>query len=854
VKITIPEFALVLLIGASGSGKSTFARRHFRATEIVSSDACRGMVADDENDQAATPEAFALLHAILDLRLKGRRLTLVDATNVHAEDRKRLLDIGRRWHALAVAIVLDPGEEVCRTRNAARPDRAFGPHVVRHQTAALRRSRRGLRKEGFSHVYELTSPAEVDAAEVVRQRLWTDRRDERGSFDIIGDVHGCADELELLLTRLGYAVEREEREGEPHYHVTPPAGRKAVFVGDIVDRGPRVADALRLVMDMVEDGSALCVLGNHEVKVERWLQGRNVKVTHGLERTIDDLTAAGEPFRERVRRFVGGLVSHYVLDGGRLAVAHAGIKEEMLGRASGAIRSFCLYGEATGEIDEVGLPARLDWAAGYRGDTRIVYGHTPVVEAVWVNNTVCIDTGAVFGGKLTALRYPELELVSVPAARTYQEPARPMPAASASAAADAGRDPHDLLDMEDVSGKRIVTTGLMPSVIIREENAAAALEVMSRFAVDPRWLIYLPPTMSPPETSAVEGFLEHPREALAYYRRHGARAVVCQEKHMGSRAILVVCRDADAARRRFGAEDGRRGEIYTRSGRPFFADPVLRDAVLERTARALRGSGLFDDLATDWVLLDAEIMPWSAKAKALILRQYVPTTAAARIGLGAAREAVWRAMNRGQEVAALVERTETRLGNAEAFAAVLRSYAWPVAGIDDLRIAPFHLLASEGRVHADQSHAWHLEQLKRLADADPLFMATTNVVIDLGSEADEKTAIAWWLDLTARRGEGMVVKPAELIARGRRGLVQPAIKCRGREYLRLIYGPDYDMPEHLARLRERGLGAKRSLALREFALGLEGLERFVQGEPLRRVHECVFGVLALESEPIDPRL
>jgi protein phosphatase len=579
-----------------------------------------------------------------------------------------------------------------------------------------------------------------------------------------------------------------------------------------------------------------------------------VKVTHGLERTIEDLTAAGEPFRERVRRFVGGLVSHYVLDGGRLAVAHAGIKEEMLGRASGAIRSFCIYGETTGEIDEVGLPVRLDWAGGYRGDTKIVYGHTPVIEAVWVNHTLCLDTGAVFGGKLTALRYPELELVSIPAARVYQEPARPMPAVSASDAAGTSQDPHDLLDLEDVSGKRIVTTGLMPSVIIREENAAAALEVMSRFAVDPRWLIYLPPTMSPPETSAVGGFLEHPREALAYYRRHGVAEVVCQEKHMGSRALLVVCRDADAARRRFGAEGDRRGEVYTRSGRPFFADPALRDAVLERAAVALEMSGLFEDLGTDWALLDAEIMPWSAKAETLIQRQYAPTAAAARMGLGAARDAVRRALDRGQEVAILAERIETRLRNAEAFAAVLRSYAWPVAGIDDLRIAPFHFLAIEGHVHADRPHAWHLEQLGRLAGADPLFAATASLKVDLASEADEAGAVAWWLDLTARGGEGMVVKPTESIVRGRRGLVQPAIKCRGREYLRLIYGPDYDIPEHLTRLRERGLGAKRSLALREFALGLEALERFVGAEPLRRVHECVFGVLALESEPVDPRL
>lgn len=854
--ITVPEFSLVLLVGASGSGKSTFARRHFMATEVVSSDACRGLVADDENDLNATADAFALLHAILDLRLKGRRLTVVDATNLRPEDRKALLDIARRWHALAVAIVLDPGEEVCRSRNAARPDRTFGPQVIRNHMALLRRGLRGLKREGFSHVYVLDGEAKIAAAEITRQRLWTDRRDERGPFDIIGDVHGCAGELEALLSKLGYEVDRTIRDdGEPRYRVTPPEGRKAVFVGDLVDRGPRVADALRLAMDMVEDGVALCVLGNHEAKVERWLNGKDVKVAHGLDTTIASLGTRSDIFRVRVRRFIGSLVSHYMLDGGRLAVAHAGIKQDMQGRASGAIRGFCLYGETTGEIDEFGLPVRQNWAAEYRGDTRVIYGHTPVLEAAWLNNTLCIDTGCVFGGTLTALRYPEGEIVSVPAAEVYAEPIRPLvapetPAAGLSAQAEAD----DLLDLADVSGKRILTTRLLPSVTIREENNAAALEVMSRFAIDPKWLIHLPPTMSPSETSKEDGFLEHPREAFAYYRREGIREVVAQEKHMGSRALLVVCRDEETARARFGVAGQDVGAIYTRSGRAFFSEPALHDGVLARTREALRRSGVFEDLNTDWVLLDAEIMPWSAKAQTLIAGQYAPTGAAARIGLGAAEATLRRALANGVAVEALTDKVTVRLQRAQAFSAVVRSYSWPVTGIDDLQIAPFHLLASEGAVHSDKPHRWHRQTLARLAEADRLFKATATIGIDLDNEAEVAQATAWWLDLTAAGGEGMVVKPADFLARGRRGIVQPAIKCRGREYLRIIYGPDYDAPEHLERLRERGLGAKRSLAFREFALGLEALERFVAKEPLRRVHECVFGVLALESEPVDPRL
>jgi protein phosphatase len=332
------------------------------------------------------------------------------------------------------------------------------------------------------------------------------------------------------------------------------------------------------------------------------------------------------------------------------------------------------------------------------------------------------------------------------------------------------------------------------------------------------------------------------------------RALVCQEKHMGSRAIMAVCRDADVARRRFGVTGDEIGAAYTRSGRAFFNRPDDRDAVLARTAAALAQSKIFAELETDWVLIDAEIMPWSAKAQALINNQYAPTAAAARIGLSAAREALLRGAGQGLPLAAAAERFEARLTRAEAFAAVVRNYSWPVSGIDELKIAPFHLLASEGQVHGDKPHAWHMDYLARLAAIDPLFKTTASITVDPNDDADMGRVVSWWLELTAQGGEGMVIKPHEFIARGRRGVTQPAVKCRGREYLRIIYGPDYDLPEHLERLRGRSVGAKRSLAFREFALGLEALNRFIAREPLRRVHECVFGVLSLESEPIDPRL
>jgi len=855
--IAIPELSLVALVGVSGSGKSSFAARHFAATEVLSSDFCRGLVSDDENDQSATEAAFDVLHFVAGKRLAAGKLTVVDATNVQPAARTSLVALAKRHHVLAVAIVLDVPEAVCAARNAARPDRDFGAQVLRNQRSQLRRSLSGLRREGFHKVFVLNGPDEIDRAAIERQRLWTDRRDDHGPFDIVGDVHGCYDELAELLAALGYDV-ASDGSGARH-----PAGRRAFFVGDLVDRGPATPAVLRLAMGMVRGGDALCVPGNHEVKLLRALQGRNVTVGHGLAESLKQLAAEPPEFSEDVARFIDGLVSHFVLDDGKLVVAHAGLRADMQGRASGVVRSFALYGDTTGETDEFGLPVRYPWAQDYRGDAMVVYGHTPVPEATWLNRTICIDTGCVFGGRLTALRYPERELVSVPARQTYWEPARPLTPSAGGASAvggDPSRAPFDL-DLDDVVGKRIITTRLVSSVTIREENAIAALEVMSRFAADPRWLVYLPPTMAPTATSDREGLLEHPAEAFAAYRRDGVAAVVCEEKHMGSRAVVVVCRNTDVAARRFGVDDHPAGGVVvTRTGRPFFTSPAEEAALLAKVRRGIETAGLWDELGSDWLVIDAELLPWSAKAEELLRRQYAAVGAAATATL-AAEVAVLEAaaarsgLEGAGELAAVVDHHRERAAMAGGFVDAYRRYCWPVHSVDDLRLAPFQVLAGEGAVHALTDHRWHLDALGRLAATDPFtFRATEAVTVELADEAAVEAAIAWWEELTAGGGEGMVVKPAEVVARGERGLVQPGMKCRGREYLRIIYGPEYTAERHLSRLRSRGLGHKRSLALREFALGIEALERFVAGEPLYRVHECVFGVLALESEPVDPRL
>ncbi len=847
MKITIPELSLVVLVGVSGSGKSTFGRKHFKPTEILSSDFCRGLVSDDENNQAATKDAFEILNFIARKRLAAGKLTVVDATNVQPEARKPLVQLARDFHCLPVAIVLNVPERTAHDRNASRPDRNFGPHVVRQQMQQLHRSLRNLEREGFRHVFVLRTPEEIDAVTVERQPLWNNLKHEQGPFDIVGDVHGCFDELVELLGKLGYSVDVDT------FKVTPPACRKLVFVGDLVDRGPKIPQVLKLVMNAVADDVALCVPGNHDVKLMRKLRGRDVQITHGLADSLAQLESETEEFRAKVAEFIDDLVSHYVLDGGRLVVAHAGMKESMQGRGSGAVRDFALFGETTGETDEFGLPVRYNWAAEYRGQAMVVYGHTPVPQPEWLNRTLNIDTGCVFGGQLTALRYPEKEIVSVPTVRTYAEPKRPFLAPDAQAPAlDAQQQHDDLLDLADVIGKRIVGTRLHHNVTIREENATAALEVMSRFAANPKWLIYLPPTMSPCETSKEAGLLEHPAEAFAYYRHEGVGRVICEQKHMGSRAVVVVCRDASVAKKRFGVVADEIGICYTRTGRRFFDDEKIERTFLERANAAVTRAGLWDELKTGWVCLDCELMPWSAKAQALLQEQYAPVGVAAETMLGRSVELLRQASGRGLSVDRLLARTAQRKSMADAYVAAYRHYCWPVSSVDDLKLAPFHLLATEGQVHVDKPHSWHMDTLAKLAG--DILIATNHRFVEVTDEASVAEGIRWWQELTGSGGEGMVVKPADFIARGRRGLLQPAVKCRGPEYLRIIYGPEYTAPENLERLRSRGLQAKRSLALREFALGVEGLERFVRKEPLRRVHECVFGVLALESEPVDPRL
>ena len=231
MEIKVPELSLVVLIGVSGSGKSSFARKHFLRPEIISSDECRALVSNDENDQTATKDAFELLHYIAGKRLKNGLLTVIDATSVQRDARKSLVELARTYHCLPVAIALDVPEKICRERNETRPDRNFGDHVIRNQSQQLKRSLRGLKQEGFRHIYILRSVEEIEAVTgITREKLYNNKRDESGPFDIIGDIHGCFDELYEMLEKLGYAIKRVEPNMRNFgFAVTAPKDRRAVL-------------------------------------------------------------------------------------------------------------------------------------------------------------------------------------------------------------------------------------------------------------------------------------------------------------------------------------------------------------------------------------------------------------------------------------------------------------------------------------------------------------------------------------------------------------------------------------------------------------------------------------------------
>lgn len=384
MQIKIPTTSLIIIMGADNVAKKTFAQKFFHETEIFSNESTHLIENDAPTDW---------------LERAKQKLEKGEIVAILNQNESPLLR--KAWRALATKCHAKLYGIVVQTADGSNTD--IQKFLKNHQN------------EGFKKIQIIDFEKDIENIEIERTKLLCDKKDVTGNFDIIGDIHGCFEELKELLAKIGYLIQQNGKE----FDIFPPENRKVIFVGDLTDRGPNAPDVLRLVMKMIKSKQAYCVCGNHDAKLLRKLSGQNVKLTHGLDLTMAQMEQESADFWEETRLFLSNLISHYVFDEGKLVVAHAGLKEEMHGKMSGTIHSFCLYGDTTGKSDEYGLPIRLNWAADYSGKAMVVYGHTPVAEAEWQNNTIDIDTGCVFGGKLTALRYPEKEIVQVAAKQTY---------------------------------------------------------------------------------------------------------------------------------------------------------------------------------------------------------------------------------------------------------------------------------------------------------------------------------------------------------------------------------------------------------------------------------------------------
>lgn len=863
--IHLPHAGIVLLVGPSNTGKTTLLNQLIQEdqilpSEVVSSDQFRVLVSDiefiswngrpkDESDalfyeyQQISGAAFDAMDDVISKRCKLNKLTFIDATHLREDEHDKYLQMGKKYHVPVIAIVLNISETELLRRDMDR-DFPRGRNRIKQQYQHFKNSLRFIKKKPYRRVYLL---GEDELQVLNTSRLENPLFIDVGTgIDFIGDIHGCFDEFIEILSKLGY------QENDEGYYIHPE-GRKILSLGDVVSRGPKSIETLQFFQKLVAAGHAYMIDSNHGWKIARWLDGKNVKMAHGDENVAAEFeeyerkygSEAAEKLKGQIKELLLEAKSHYIIrkNGVNAVVAvHAGIKDHYNGKQSPRISDFCRYGDSEG-LDENGKPIRKDWSISHKSSELILWGHDPKPQPLLVNNTLNIDQGLVFGGSLTAYRYPERQIVSVKAKQDYANvPDNPLKEWELKRLAA----PNIMKFLEGYS----VLTEQYGEIMIYDDGVKPALDDLSHFTVPLEDIVYLPPTMSPtPKPSRLEGYLEHPMEAFEYYQANGVDTMVVEKKHMGSRGILFLFKNKEIAKEYVGRET--LGIIYSRTGRTFF-QKELQEQVVRVLNEDLVKSGYFEKYNTDFVLLDAEILPWNLKAKDLVLNQYAHVGEMALLDRHKLKDLLQQALESGKDVLSWVQENDMGIENAGVFNVVYQKYCWETEGLEGIQIAPFHTLAHSTETFFDKPHTWHMEKNKEFSGISRLFLETEYRVVN--DEASMIAAIEWWEEMTEDGHEGFVVKPESYISRHKGKLLQPAIKVRGRKYLHIIYGIDYLLPENLTRLKKRNAGKKQRNALKEFSLGVEAVNRFVKRESLERVHECVLGILALEAEPIDPRL
>lgn len=859
MQVKLPNGAIVLLIGPSNSGKSTLLQSlvdsgQLLESEVISSDYYRRLVADidfidftavskDDEDiiyeeyQRISEQAFHTLHTVVEARAKLNKVSIIDATNLRGFERAKYFEIAKRHHVPVLALILNTSKEQLLARDVLR-DNPRGRKRVLQQFNTLNYELKAIRKEPFAKIYKVKN----ESVEIVREPNKLYLEIESG-FDIIGDIHGCYDEMLVLLKDLGY-----EQRGNVYVH---PAGRRLISVGDIMSRGPKSIDTMQFWLNQIEAGLSYMTDSNHGWKIARWLDGKNVSLSHGDELVEQEFTEyakvygkeAAKSLKERFANMLLKAPSHYILTKNNITkavVTHAGIKDHYIGKESKRISDFCRYGDIQ-QTDSFSKPVRGDWFSQHKTSELIIWGHDVKVQPFKANRTINIDQGVVFGGELTAFQYPEQTFKSVKALANY-----------------AGTEDNPILEAKNkrfsppnaaqfINGFAVHTTS-GDQITIPKENALAAMDTFSHYTLPLEQVIYIPPTMSPtPQTSALPDYLEHPEEAFNYYKKNGVQKMIAEKKHMGSRAVIFIAKDKEVAKELINSDS--LGYITTRTGRAFFEQKEQQQMV-EKIHAELVSKNYFEQFNTSFVLMDAEILPWNLKAHRLIDQQYETVAENALMDRYKIIEKL-KATEHVDVTSWLDEYTD-KYKNAARFDAVFRNYCWATNDLSGIQIAPFHILAHSSATNFHQPHSWHMKMNAYLAENSSLFIATEYRLIE--SEQDEQEVINWWQDMTENGHEGIVIKPFDFLAYHKGILLQPAVKVRGREYLRIIYGMDYTNEDTMKKLKQRNPSRKMKIALLEFKLGMEGISRFVSLESSNRVHECALATLALESDTIDPRL
>lgn len=847
----IPEFALVLLLGPASIGQEQFAAKHFEPRAYLNPNKFKDLIAEPETSNLEE-DSYTLLFQVLEMRLRHRQICCVDVPHLNVEELKKLKRLSKQYHCRLIAISFDFPLQESQKLNAELESNPIAPHIFKIKHSQHLQRSKFLKEEGFRQILRFNSQAEANSAKLEFKKLRCDLRSEQGPFDIIGDVHGCLDELLQLLALLGYQIQKLDNPSKPWkpFTASHPEGRRIVFVGDYCDRGPDSPGVFKLVMSLFECNIALGVPGNHDDKLERKLSGRDVSLKHGLAETIEQFKEYPQEFHEEVRKFIKSLPSHIVLQNGELVVAHAGLKSSMHNRSSSEIHSFCIYGETTGQKDEFGLPIRLNWAANYSGKAMIVYGHTPILEAEWENNTIDIDTGCVFGGKLTALRYPEKELVHVNAIQKWMEPSRPL--------SQIGN-----LNDQKVENKPALNANLFQEnagftcqagylVTFRAHQIEAIQKHFSRHTVNPRWIASLPVPFNVIHSGKIKGYLEHPASAFDYYKEHGQNSVHLQLLESPIRATILLCKDEASAFRRIGSGSEGIGKIYGKNARPIFEDIKEEQSILRRISHHFQNEGIWDAFQTDWICFECEVRPFSKIAPDLFDGPFQSLSLAARTQTDFVLNQL-NAANKNEALIAEIE-TNTKLSQKEIreFDQVLKRLK---TNQKSLRFVPLFVHATERKVNSKQSTKWHRALCEKIVNAVPtLFEMPVSIEIDLNSESEKRKAIEFWENECANSAIAALIIADQYYIDLHQDLIYPGIIARSPAFLRMIYGLQFDRPNSLLELQGKGNETINAAKLRQLGFLNDALSSFANYENWEITFRMIFAALGLEMQISDPRI